>query len=596
MPTPIPDRDPSVRAMHGGVASLNPGPKLRTKASFAPRVEAVSPLALVMIVVLGALVLPPLFVLIRLSLTVTDASGNAAWSLANYGALFSDKRFFESALNSVTFAALSTALPLIVGGATAWFAARTNAPLRWLAHFTTILSMGTPYILYVMGWTFLFGRIGPVNQIWQALTGSAEPLVNVYSMAGMVFIEGFLWSPLVFLMLFASFKTANVEMEEAARVHGASTVDILRRISLPLVRPAIIAMALFIFIRNIESFDVPVLVGMPGHIPLMTTDIFFSISNVPPDLGHASSFAVVLLFVVIALMVWYGRISRSAEKFASITGKNFKPRPFDLEGKRWIGTAIFLLYCAIVLVLPLAALMWMSLVPFIRPMSFAAMKFFTLSHYTKILGDAGYVELAQNTLMAGAGAATLAMALAAVAGWLAARRRPGGMLVDQLTSVPLVFPGVVLGFALMEVALQLPVPLYGTVALLALALTVRYLPYGMRYAYTGVLQIHRELEEASQVNGASNTQTLRKVVMPLLAPAMASGWLFVFLLATRELALPLILSGPRSQIIPVALYDLSANGQTSELAAFGLVWTLAMMVCACLLFALLNRRSSGVFK
>ena len=558
--------------------------------------RGVSPLALVMMLVLGSLVVPPLVILIRLSFQVHGAGLASGMTLANYASLFADKRFTEAATNTVVFAILSTALPMVLGGATAWFAARTNAPLRWLAHSTTILSMGTPYILYVMGWVFLFGRVGPINDIYRMVSGESGSIFNVYSMTGMVFIEGFLWSPLVFLMLFATFQTANVEMEEAARVHGASTLDGVRYISLPLAWPAIAAMSLFVFIRNIESFDVPVLIGMPGRIPLMTTEIYYSIKSAPPDMGHASSFAVLLMIVVIALMLWYSRISRHAEKYATVTGKNFKPRTLDLGTMRWLGTGVFVFYFLIVLVLPILALAWMSLMPFIRPVSVAALKAITFKHYLKIFGDSSYLELARNTLIAGGATATVVMLLAGVAGWLSARRQPGGIFVDQLTSVPLVFPGIILGFALMEVALRLPFPLYGTLWLLVVAFTVRYLPYGMRYAYSGVLQLHKELEEAALVNGATVGESLRNVIFPLLAPAMVSGWLFVFLLATRELSLPLILSGPRSQTIPVALYDLSTNGQASELAAFGLIWMLAMMVCAGLLFFLLRRRSTGVFQ
>lgn len=565
------------------------------------RRPGLSPLAFAMIIILGALVIPPLVMLVRISLqaefgtALHDAAGGG-FTLDNYAGLFADKRFKEAVGNSLTFALLSTLLPILLGGTAAWFAARTNAWLKWLPHFTTILSMGTPYILYVAGWVFLFGRVGPVNDLWRTVMGGSDNLVNVFSMGGMVFIEGFLWSPLVFLMMYATFQTANADMEEAARVHGASTWDSLRYISLPLAWPAVAAMALFIFIRNIESFDVPVLIGIPGRITLMTTDIFYAIQQTPPDMGHASSFAVLLLGVVIVLMLFYSRISRHAGKYATVTGKNFKPRPFDLEGKRWIGTAVFLAYFLIVLVLPLLALAWMSLMPFLRPISMAAFKFMTFKHYLKIFNDASYIELARNTLIAGAGAATVAMALAGVAGWLAARRKPGGLLVDQLTSAPLVFPGIVLGFALMELSLNLPFTLYNTLTILVIAFTIRYLPYGMRYAYSGVLQIHRELEEAAEVCGASSLEMLWRVIVPLLWPAFVSGWLFVFLLATRELSLPLILAGPRSQVIPVALYDLSANGQASELAAFGLLWTLAMMVCAGVLFILLRRRSVGVFE
>ncbi len=187
------------------------------------------------------------------------------------------------------------------------------------------------------------------------------------------------------------------------------------------------------------------------------------------------------------------------------------------------------------------------------------------------------------------------MLLTMFAGWLAARRQIGGMVSDQLVTVPLVFPGLVLGVALLELSLRLPIPIYGTLWLIVLAFMIRYMPYGMRYSFTGILQIHPELEQAAGVAGAGRGTMLRKVVFPLLWPAMASGWLFIFLLCAKEMSLPLLLAGPNSQTISVAMFDLWSNGQGGEVAALGLIWAALMTAVAAAFHIIMRRQSAGTF-
>jgi len=172
-----------------------------------------------------------------------------------------------------------------------------------------------------------------------------------------------------------------------------------------------------------------------------------------------------------------------------------------------------------------------------------------------------------------------------------ARRKAAATLLDQLTTLPLLLPGIVLSVALMEIALRSPVPIYGTLWVIVFAFIIRYMPYGMRYTFTGVLQIHRELEEAAHVAGASTFEALRRVVIPLLLPALAAGWLFVFLNAARELSIPILLAGPDSQTMAVAIYEQSIQGQFSELAALGLLWTLLMTVFAVWFYFLVRRQA-----
>ena len=547
-------------------------------------------LAAVLIVVLAALVLPPFVFLLKAS--VVDAQRGGEWSLANFEAVLGSRRFLVTSANSLVFAAGSAVVALGIGWTTAWIVERTNTPLKPLAYLTAIISLGTPYILYVTAWLLLLGKAGPINQLYRTLIGTADVLINVYSMPGMIMVEGFLWSPLAFLLVGATLRNANPELEEAARVSGAGTWMTIRRVTLRLSLPSILALAMLVFIRAIEAFEVPALVGLPGRISVLTTDIYGNmVAQAPPDIGGASALSVLMLALVLVLLAIYGRLSRHAERFATITGKGFRPRPFDLGRLRYLAAGILVLNFLLLLAVPIAMLAWVSLLPFYQPISTAALALVTLDNYRTVFSP-DHVGLIANTLLVAVATATLAVALTFLAAWLAVRRAPGGWVVERLATIPLVFPGLILGIAVMQLFLHLPIPLYGTLGILIWAFVINYLPYGMRYSAAGMLQIHRELEESAEMCGASPSMRLRRIVAPLLAPALLAGWLFIFLMAARVLSLAILLSGPRSQTMAVTLFDLWTNGQGTELAALGLIWSMLMAMIAAV-FYFLARRSAA---
>ena len=538
--------------------------------------------------VLALFVVPPLLLLAKGSFTDPDG----ALTLRYFQRIFEDKRLLESVTNSALFALGSASVALLCGGFIAWIVERTNTPLKALAYLTTIISLGTPYVLYVGAWLFLLGRAGPVNYLWREWTGSTELLINVYSLGGMIMVEGFLWSPLVFLLMGATLRNANPEFEEAARMSGASVWETIRRITLRLSAPALLALALLVFIRALEGFEVPALIGLPGRVNVLTTDIFLDMyARVPPDLGHASAYSVLLLAIVSVLLYFYGRLSKNAERFATVTGKGFRPRPFDLGKGRFIAAGILVLNFFLLLVAPTGILVWASFLPFYQTIRASAFKLLTLHNYQVVLDSTHYLGLLLNTLAIAAGAATVTVLITVVAAWLSARRQRGAWLLDQLATLPLVFPGIVLGVAVMQLFLNSPIPFYGTIWIIMWAFVIRYLPYGMRYSYAGMLQIHRELEEAAGVAGATPFEALRRIVIPLLAPSIAAGWLFIFLLGARVLSLPILLAGPNSQTMAVAMYDLWTNGQGTELAALGLLWTLFMTAIASLYYVFTRRNA-----
>lgn len=550
-------------------------------------------IALIAGALLILLVVPPIGILLQRSFFVTNADGSVgAFTLEYYTRLIQNRRFTESLTNSLIFSVFSTIVALAFGGILAWLVERTDTRFKALAYLTTIISMGTPYILYVSAWLFLLGKSGPFNDLYRMLSGDTEPLFNVYSLWGMILIEGFLWSPLVFLLLSATFRSANADMEEAARMSGASVLQTVWHISIKISLPAILALALFVFIRAIEAFEVPAIVGLPGRVNVLTTDVYRRLAEtIPPDLGFASAYSVVLLVLVAILLYFYSRLSRNAERYYTVTGKGYRPRMFQLGSLRWAGSAVVIFNFLIILVLPLIAVIWLSLLTYIRGFSFEAVGNFTLDNFRHVLTSDYYYGLAWNTIVVSAGAATTTMIITLFVGWLAARRHAGGLVLDQLATTPLIFPGIVMGVAMMLIFLSVPIPIYHTLWIIFIAYTVRYLPYGMRYTYSGMLQIHKELEEAAGVAGASQMTTLRRIIAPLLSPALLAGWLFIFLLGAKELAVAILLAGPRSQTIAVAMYDLWVNSQGGELAALGLIWAFLMTIVASAFYFTARRQS-----
>jgi iron(III) transport system permease protein len=551
-------------------------------------------LVCVLAIILGVLTIPPLLTLIEGSLYTTNAAGGRAdFTLDYYRRVFTDRQFFASLLNSVIFASVSAVLAIGSGGLVAWLVERTNTPWKPLAYLTAVISLGTPYILYVSAWLFLLGRVGPLNDFLRLLTGSAR-VFNVYSMGGMILVEGFLWSPLAFLLLASVFRSANADFEDAAQVAGASVARTLAAISLRLVLPAGLAILILIVVRSLEAFEVPALVGLPGGVKLLTTDIYLDMQKkVPPDMGHASAYSVVLLAVAAILLSFYARLTRESARFHTVTGRAFRPRSFDLGRGRWLGGIFLLWNFLLLLALPTGALLWLSLMPFSQSFGLAGLRALTLGNYNAVLHSPAYLSEVWKTLVMGAGAATVVMTLAILSGWLSVRHRPGAWLLDQLATIPLVFPGIVLGVALIQIYLAAPIPIYGTIWAFIIGFSIRYLPYGMRYATSSVLQIHPELEEAAKVAGGSLATSFRRVVLPLTRPAILSGWLFIFLIAARDVSLSVILASPSTEPVAVAMFDMWGNGQGTELAAFGLVWT-AMMTVAAACFYLIGRQVDAI--
>ena len=553
----------------------------------------ISPLVAVLAAILLILIVPPAWYLIQASFQTTKPDGSFdQLTLRYYQQLFTSPYFASSLWNTVLYAIGAATVAITLGLIQALIVERTNTPGRKYVFLGAVISLGIPNVLYVVAWLLLLGRAGPLNELIEFLRGSPGegPALNVYSLWGMVLIEGVGFTPLTFLLMSAVLRSTDASFEEASMMAGAGPLTTFRTITLRLSLPGVLALLLLIVIRAFELFEVPALVGLAGNVTVLTTNIFQSAKNTGmPDYGLTGAYSVCLLLVVALLLLWHHRLSHHANQFQTITGKGYRPRVIDLRRGRYFTAAGLLIIFTLVTVLPLAMLVFASLQPFYEGLTLELFSRFTLDNYSVVLGQGSFHDAIGNTLVLGASTATLVVPFTALCAWLAVRRRPGAWLLDQIATAPLVFPAIVMSVAFLHVFVSLPIPIYGTLLSVILASAVRYLPYGMRYAYAGVLQIHADLEDAATTAGAGAASIFLRVVLPLISAALVSCWLFVFLLAVQSVALPLMLVGPGTEIVAVTLFDLWQNGQVTELAAMGVLWgAFMLLVSAC--FHLTTRR------
>ncbi|MDE2476417.1 MAG: iron ABC transporter permease [Alphaproteobacteria bacterium] len=554
------------------------------------RVRQFSPLVLLLILILGILIVPPVIYLLRSSVQETNFDGSfGAFTSRYYRELLSTGRLVPVIATSAAYAGGSALLALLLGGIQAWIVERTNTPLRGLVMIVSIVSLGIPSVLYTISFLLLLGKTGPLNQFLEWATGASGPVFNVYSLGGMIVIQGIEYTPLCFLLLSSVFRSTDASFEEASMMSGAGIGQTFRRITFRLAIPGIAALLILVFIRAFEAFETPALVGLPGRVNVMTNDIYQTMLEIPPNYGEASAFAAIMLVIMAVLLRLYGNFSRHAEKYQTISGKGFRPRVIAIGRWRWLASGVLVALFLALIFFPVAITLWVALVPYYDGINAQALGRFSLANFRTVVFETSFASALVNTFVLGLATASIVAAFTVLSAWLAVRRRPGAWLLDQLASAPLVFPAIVLAVAYLQFVLNVPLALYGTLLSIILASVVQFMPFGMRYSYAGVLQIHRELEEASAVSGAGAATTFLRVVVPLAAPAMVTCWLFVFLMVSKAVSIPLLLAGPNSQVVSVTMFDMWQNGVAPELAALGIIWTAVMTIVSTLFFVLSRR-------
>jgi iron(III) transport system permease protein len=528
------------------------------------------------------LVVPPLFFIVYSSFIPPMEAQAQGLTISNYLEIFSSLSEFNVLLrNSLVFSVGSSLWALFVGTALAWLAERSNAPFRSLAYVSAFVSFAVPGLIKVIGWILLLGpEAGFLNVTIGSITG-IFPFFNIFSMSGMVLVEGFLWTPVVFLLMATPFRSMDPSLEEAAVVAGSTDWQVFKRVTLPMATPSVLSVLTLTFIRSLEAFDIPALIGIPAGIEVITTQIYVQLTEgMIPEYGFASAYSVILIAAVSFALIPYYRVTRHAHRFTTVTGKGFNPRRKDLGGLRWLGGLLLLVLPALQL-LPLTALLWSSLTPYLQPLSFAALSQLSFKNYATAFSSDKILTSISNSLTISITSASAAVLVSFIAAWIVARTNLRlRWSLDRLVMLPLVFPGIVMGVAILKMYLTVPIPIYGTIWIMVVAFSARYLPYAMRFSHSGLLGIHRELEESATASGATWGQTARNIIVPLMMPALFSAWIYIFLITIRELAVALLLYSPGSEVISVVIWELWENGAVGTLSAYSLGITVGTVLLA----------------
>jgi iron(III) transport system permease protein len=539
---------------------------------------------------IGYLVLPPFFFILQTSLVVDRGLRAGSFTIQHFENIIESLGDIKTLLaNSMIFSVGSAAIALVYGTALAWLAERSDAPFRKLAYVSAYVSFAIPGIIKVVGWIMLLGpKAGILNAAVVGLTGST--LLNIFSLSGMILVESFLWIPIVFLLMATPFRSMDPSLEEAAITAGSSGWQVFRRVTLPLALPSLLAVLILTFIRSLEAFEIPALIGIPAGVEVLTTKIYLQIrGGLIPKYGEASAYSILLIGLVALGLYPYYRITSKTYKFTTISGKAFRPNRIALGRWRWLGGCLMLIL-PLLQFLPVVAIAWSSFLPFAQVPSRRALSLLTLNNYVTAFNDSGVIRSVFNSLTVSVSAATVAIAITFFAAWLIVRASiKARWVLDQMAMLPLVFPGIVMGIAILKMYLVLPVPVYGTIWILVLAFIARYLPYGIRFSHSALLSLHKELEEAALASGGSWLQTVCRIVVPLIMPALLAGWIYIFLITFKELGIALLLYSPGSQVVAVTIWELWDNGHVGELAAFSLVITVGTVIVGSIFLSIAQR-------
>ena len=486
---------------------------------------------------------------------------------------------FQTIGNTLMFALGSAFLCLIIGTFLAWVTERTDAPLRPLIYAVSLFPLIAPGVLMASAWVLvLHPKIGIINVAARSMLGIEGTVFNGYSMAGMIWAQAIDQISLPFLLMAAAFRSMDPSLEEASSVAGARFSTTLRTVTLPLLTPAVLAVFLLVFVRAIESFDVPAVLGVPAGVPVFATQVFLAVWDMPQDYNVASAFGVGYLVVSLILLYLYHRATRMSERYVTVTGKAFRPRRMQLSRWRWPLSLFSLLLLTLAVGLPVFVFVWTSFVKFYQIPSLSQLQYFSLDNYRAILNLPHTAQSIYNTLLVGMLSSLIIVLLAATISWIVIRSRVRGRkFLDFLSFSPIAIPGTVMGLALLWLYLVVPIPIYATIWILIVAFVGKYITVAVRSTHASLQQISVELEEVSTVSGASWVRTFRSVVLPLMAPGLVVAFIYSLSLTFKVLSMPILLGSVDTKLMSVTIYNLYEDGQYPMLSAMGVVLLLLVL-------------------
>ena len=555
--------------------------------------------AIMLVVVAGAsvAVVCPLAVVLWLSWTNgSPGDPDLTYTAQNFVEVFSDARTFAVLLDTIDFSLIALLVALAFGIPAAWLAERTDFPAKSLLFTLMAVGLLIPGFAAAMGWLFLLHpRIGLLNQLLMSSFHLAGPPFSINSIAGMGWVQGLNLAPLAFIMTAAVFRSLDPTLEEAAQMHGADGFTVLRRITVRLAWPGILAAAIYIFMTAFAAFDVPAIIGWGNRIFTFTTYLYLLLNpqDSLPRYGLGAALSTVAMVIAALMSAWYGAMQRRSRRFAVVTGRAYRPKIVRLGRRRPAAWCFIGGYFVLGKALPIALLGWSSLLPFFQLPSARAFATISLAHYFSLPWELVLTAL-WNTSVLAVLTPSLTLVLSLAFSWIVLRSKfPGRAAFDFIAFLPHAVPSIVFGVGALLLTLfviQRALPIYGTVWILLIVFTIARLSYATRMTNSGLIQIHPELEESALISGGTAWDAFARISLPLLAPTLLYAWLWIALLIFRELTLAVILSTADNLTFPVVVWSLWLGGGLGQASALAVVMLLTMTPMIAIYWLLARRQ------
>lgn len=565
--------------------------------AWAGRLPVLSPLLLLALI---PILVTTLFVAVLVWVSLQRGvigTASATYTLENYTTLFGDPFVYRVLLNTAIFTVAATFFSLLLGLPIAWLAERTTLPGKAVLYAIMTLGLLIPGIYTAMGWTFIaHPRIGLLNQWLMGAFGLSEAPIDIATPVGMGFIQGLSLASLGFVLTVQMFRAMNPALEEASRVHGMGFFITMRRITLPLAMPGILAAIIYIATIGIATFDIPAIIGLGNRVYMLSTYIYIKANPSgagTPEHGITAAAGVFMILIAVALTLWYGQVLRHGHKYQVVTGKGYRPTPIKLGPWAIAAWGYIGLYALLSKLLPLLLLAYVAFTPYLAAPSMEMLSKLSTVHFQTIDWNLVWRGL-RNTLTLVIVVPVLVLLFGFCISWLVVRSRSRARYALEFVAfLPHALPEVILAIGALLLALFVLrgyVPLYGTVWLIAIVYVVARLAFATRALNSSLLQIHKELEEAAFAAGMSTFRTAWRILMPLLRPTMLAVWIWTALLVYRELTVAVFLAGQESITLPAVVWSYWFSGNRNVAAAVTLIMT-AALVPLIIIFWWFGRRS-----
>ena len=516
------------------------------------------------------------------------------WSL--FASMLTDPDNLAAMWNTVKISFFVTTLGTVVGLFFAWLIGRSDIPLKGLMKSLFVIPYMFPPFIGAMAWGLLLApRSGYINKMFMALTGGRTPLFNINTLAGIAFVELCYYFPFVFIRVSGALERMDPTLEESARIAGANQMTVIRRITMPLVVPAIAAGAMLILISSLSHFGVPAILGFSNGIFTLPTKIYeliYRASGSFEGIRQGASLSLLLVAVVVLALALQRRVLR-AGRYDIIRGKSMRPMLIKLRGWKTPMLLVCFVFLAITVILPLFTIFGVGfLKAYGVPMKLANM---TLNNFKYVLFESKMArDSIRNSFFLSITSAVITMLVGTMIAYVIVKIQPKGKgVLEVLGVLPYSIPGIVLAVGvILTWSGAFYVNLYNTIWIILIAYIARYMAFSMKSASASLEQVHDSLEEASRTCGASHFESLLDVTLPLIRPGMVAGFFLIFLPAMRELTTSLLLYGPFTRTMGVAIYSINEEGYTVQACALAGV-AIIIIVIGELLLRLVTRERRG---